>query len=173
MLENFKNHPVCDGVSVLTVLGLTLCLLTACVSPSKSPVTTSRLTQLNSGYEAISSKGFAQTRDDLISAIESRGFKVFSVIDHQKGAASVDIDLEPTATIVFGNPKGGTPLLIADRAIAVDLPLKAAVLQQRGQVFVVMQDVSLFSRNYDLASESARLENLQQLMKGLLRSAVE
>ena len=55
----------------------------------------------------------------------------------------------------------------------MDLPLKAAVLQQRGQVFVVMQDVSLFSRNYDLASESARLENLQQLMKGLLRSAVE
>jgi len=167
-----KNR-ACGGFNAVRMIALIplLAVLVACAAPTKTEFPDSRLKTLSSGYEGRSTKNFAQTRDDLLAAIESRGLKVFTVIDHQKGAASIDIEIEPAATIVFGNPRGGTPLMQADPAIAVELPLKAAVVQQRGEVFVVMQNLDRFATHYDLETEATRLGNIQNMIKGLLQSA--
>ncbi len=149
-----------------------------CAACTSNPVplatdTVSRLDSLNTGYERRSNKSFAVTVADLQSAIDAKGLRVFALIDHQKGAASVNLQLSPAVTLIFGNPMGGTPLMQSDPAIAVDLPLKAAVVQRDQNVYVVMQNLDRFGQDYALDSQAERLGKIRGLMKGLLKSAVE
>lgn len=71
----------------------------------------------------------AVTLDRLTAVLESKGVTVFARIDHAAGAEKTGQKLRPTQVLVFGNPKLGTPLMIADQRIAVDLPLKALAWQ--------------------------------------------
>jgi len=68
-----------------------------------------------------SNNNFETTLAKLLAAVDSRGFKTFAVVDHAKGAASVDQPLRPTTLVIFGNPKGGTPLLQAEQTIGIEL----------------------------------------------------
>jgi len=76
-----------------------------------------------------STRDFAATVDAAKAAMESRGFRIFTEIDHAAGARSIEATLPPTTVILFGNPKGGTPLMQAERSIAIDLPLKMLVME--------------------------------------------
>jgi uncharacterized protein (DUF302 family) len=71
--------------------------------------------------------GPKETADRLEAEIEARGMTVFARIDHAAGAASVGLPLQPTELLIFGSAKAGTPLMQADQAIGIDLPLKALV----------------------------------------------
>lgn len=63
------------------------------------------------------------------------------MVDHAAGAATVDLKLRPTTVLVFGNPKGGTPLIQCAQTIGIDLPLKALVWQDaHGQVWLGYND---------------------------------
>src|ERR1700730_8429640 len=73
--------------------------------------------------------GPKETMDRLEAEIKSVGMTVFARIDHAAGAASAGLPLRPTELLIFGNAKGGTPLMQADQAIGIDLPLKALVYQ--------------------------------------------
>jgi uncharacterized protein (DUF302 family) len=70
--------------------------------------------------------------DRLVSAVEARGMTVFARIDHAAGAAAAGMSLRPTEVLVFGAARTGTPLMQADQAIGIDLPLKALVYQDGG-----------------------------------------
>jgi uncharacterized protein (DUF302 family) len=76
-----------------------------------------------------SSFGAKATMDRLEAAIKAKGMTVFARIDHAAGAASVGLPLRPTELLIFGHAKGGTPLMQADQAIGIDLPLKALVTE--------------------------------------------
>jgi uncharacterized protein (DUF302 family) len=65
----------------------------------------------------------------LEAAVRAKGMTVFARVDHAAGAAAVGLALRPTDLIVFGNAKGGTPLMEAVQTIGIDLPLKALVWQ--------------------------------------------
>ena len=67
------------------------------------------------------------TMDRLEAALRDKGITLFARIDHAAGAASVDMPLRPTELIIFGNPKSGTPLMLAAPSSALDLPLKILV----------------------------------------------
>jgi hypothetical protein len=66
----------------------------------------------------------AQTLDRVIAAIAPLGLVVFARIDHAQSAASVGLPLRPTQLLIFGNPKGGTPLMQDRQVAGIDLPLK-------------------------------------------------
>jgi uncharacterized protein (DUF302 family) len=68
------------------------------------------------------------------AALTAKGMAVFAKIDHAAGAASVGLPLRPTVVILFGNPKGGTPLMQAAQTSGIDLPLKALVWQDAANV---------------------------------------
>ena len=72
-----------------------------------------------------------QTVEDIVSrlrqVLEAKGIKLFAVIDHSAEAASVGMRMPPTKLLIFGNPKAGTPLMLAAPSIAIDLPLKLLV----------------------------------------------
>jgi len=63
----------------------------------------------------------------LESVIKSRGLTIFAFIDFSGDAEKVGLKMRPTQMLIFGNPKAGTPLMVATPSIAIDLPLKALV----------------------------------------------
>ena len=65
--------------------------------------------------------------DRLQAEIRAQGMTVFARIDHAAGAAEVGLTLRPTELIIFGNARGGTPLMQAVQTVGIDLPLKALV----------------------------------------------
>src|SRR3979490_2949971 len=85
--------------------------------------------------------GPKETMDRLEAEIKSVGMTVFARIDHAAGAASAGLPLRSTELLIFGNAKGGTPLMQADQAIGIDLPLKALVYQDAsGKVWLAYND---------------------------------
>jgi uncharacterized protein (DUF302 family) len=74
-----------------------------------------------------SSFGPQETMDRLEAEVGTRSMTVFARIDHAAGAAAVGQTLRATEVLIFGNARGGTPLMQASQTIAIDLPLKALV----------------------------------------------
>jgi uncharacterized protein (DUF302 family) len=74
----------------------------------------------------------SETLKRLDSVLQSKGLAVFARIDHSGEAEKVGMKMLPTQLIIFGSPKGGTPLMVASPTLAIDLPLKALVWQDEG-----------------------------------------
>lgn len=78
-----------------------------------------------------------ETVGRLKNILQSKGITLFTVIDHSGEAAKVGMKMPPTKLVIFGNPKGGTPLMLAAPSIAIDLPLKILVSQDlQGEVWL-------------------------------------
>jgi uncharacterized protein (DUF302 family) len=85
------------------------------------------------GLTAVPSSFSApETIERLVAAITAKGLTIFARIDHAAGAAAVGLPLRFTELVIFGNARGGTPLMQADQAIGIDLPLKALVHEDAG-----------------------------------------
>jgi uncharacterized protein (DUF302 family) len=73
----------------------------------------------------------------LQAVLQAKAIPVFALIDHSGEAEKVGMHMRPTKLLIFGNPKGGTPLMIAAPSIAIDLPLKILVWEdEQGKVWV-------------------------------------
>ena len=68
-----------------------------------------------------------QTVATLESTLKAKGVKLFAVVDHSGEAKAAGVQMRPTKLMIFGNPAGGTPLMLASPSIAIDLPLKLLV----------------------------------------------
>jgi uncharacterized protein (DUF302 family) len=68
-----------------------------------------------------------QTVEKLEATLAAKGVKLFAVIDHSGEAERAGLRMRPTKLLIFGNPKAGTPLMVASPTIAIDLPLKILV----------------------------------------------
>ena len=78
-----------------------------------------------------------ETLKRLESILAQRGVQVFALIDHSGEAEKVGMKMPPTKLLIFGNPKGGTPLMLAAPTVAIDLPLKALIWEDKsGKVWV-------------------------------------
>ena len=78
-----------------------------------------------------------QTVERLKGILQAKGITLFALIDHSGEAEKVGIKMPPTKLLIFGNPKGGTPLMLAAPSVAIDLPLKILVWQDsQGKVWL-------------------------------------
>ena len=83
----------------------------------------------------------AETIDRLEGAATAAGLHVFARVDHAAGAAQVNMELRDTLLLIFGNPLGGTPLMIANQTAGIDLPLKALAYEDAdGDVWLAYND---------------------------------
>ena len=73
--------------------------------------------------------GPAETMKRLEAEVKAKGLTVFAHINHAEGASAVGLSLRPTDLLIFGNAKGGTPLMQSAQTVGIDLPLKALVWQ--------------------------------------------
>lgn len=119
-----------------------------------------------------SSYTVSQTIDRLESGAKARGLKVFARIDHAAGAASVGKDLRPTELLIFGNPRGGTPLMECAQSVGIDLPLKALAWQdEHGQVWLGYNDPAWLARRHGIEVCPA-VEPISNTLSGLVAEAV-
>jgi uncharacterized protein (DUF302 family) len=78
-----------------------------------------------------------ETVQRLQKAFTEKGLKIFAIIDHSGEAEKVGLKMPPTQVVMFGSPRGGTPLMLAAPSLAIDLPLKALVAEDSvGKVWV-------------------------------------
>ncbi|MBT8473723.1 MAG: DUF302 domain-containing protein [Marinicaulis sp.] len=108
-----------------------------------------------------SNSEFDQTVAQLKTAIEARGFKTFAIVDHAKGAASIGEILAPTTLIIFGNPKGGTPLLQNDSRIGLEIPLRVLVRQANDGVEIIHEDMAHLFHEYGLEGLDKNLAGIE------------
>jgi len=92
----------------------------------------------DNGLVNIPSKySVSETLDRLESIVKKQGLTVFARIDFSGDAEKVGLKMRPSQLLIFGNPKAGTPLMIASPSIAIDLPLKALAWEERnGKVWL-------------------------------------
>jgi uncharacterized protein (DUF302 family) len=98
----------------------------------------------------------AQTVTRLITAVTSKGMTIFAVVDHGDGAAIAGMSLRPTQLVMFGNPKGGTPLMQENQTAGIDLPLKALAWEDaNGKVWLSYNDPAWIAQRHGLGAASA------------------
>ncbi|MEW6437917.1 MAG: DUF302 domain-containing protein [Pseudomonadota bacterium] len=94
-----------------------------------------------------------QTLDRLETALKAAGITIFARVDHAGGAASVGLALRPTELLIFGNPKGGTPLMQANQLIGLDLPLRVLAWEdEAGNANLTYNDVDWLAARYNLGA---------------------
>ena len=95
--------------------------------------------------------GPKQTADRLKAELQARGLTLFARVDHAADAAGARLALSPTELFVFGNAKGGTPLMQAVQTTGIDLPLKALVWQdEAGKTWLSYNDPSWLAERHGL-----------------------
>ena len=99
---------------------------------------------------------FADTLGRISAALGGKGFTIFATIDHQAAAQSVGLDMPPTTVLIFGNPRGGTPLMIAAPDFALELPLRVLIREEQGEkTFVTMNDATCLEGKHGLPPRMA------------------
>jgi len=98
--------------------------------------------------------GVEQTVAQLKLILESKGITLFAVIDHSGEAEKAGMRMPPTKLVIFGNPKGGTPLMLAAPSSAIDLPLKILIAgDDAGNTWVSYNSVEYLANRHHLPSE--------------------
>lgn len=115
----------------------------------------------------VSRHSFNETIALLQKAMTDGGNTIFSVIDQAAAATKAGTALRPTTLIIFGNPKGGTPLMEAVPLVGLELPLKMLVWEEGGDVNVAYEKPSEFAARYDVTGMDQRLEMMDNAVAAL------
>lgn len=114
-----------------------------------------------------------ETMNRFEKNVEARGLKVFARIDHAAGAATIGKTLRPTELLIFGNPKGGTPLMECAQTAGIDLPLKALVWEDAsGEVWLGYDSPSYIAQRHT-NSKCAVVDSLQKVLSELTAASVK
>jgi uncharacterized protein (DUF302 family) len=116
--------------------------------------------------EHRSSLGFQPTVDRLVDVIEKAGMEIFAKIDHAAGAKAVGLEMPPATVLIYGQARGGTPIMQAAPAAALDLPLRVLIREgEGGETLVAFHPVQQMLESYGISGELAgRLSKAQQLL---------
>jgi uncharacterized protein (DUF302 family) len=113
-----------------------------------------------------------ETMSRLEAAVQAKGLTVFARIDHAEGASAVGLSLRPTEVLIFGNAKGGTPLMQAVQTIGIDLPLKALVWEDAsGETWLSWNDPAWLAARHGLSGVEAVVGKLTALLEDLAGTA--
>ena len=120
-----------------------------------------------------SSHGPKETMTRLEAAVQAKGLTVFAHVDHAAGAAEVGLSLRPTDLLIFGNAKGGTPLMQSVQTVGIDLPLKALVWQDAsGSTWLAYNDPAWLAKRHGLTREAdASVSALAAALAALAKAA--
>lgn len=116
----------------------------------------------------------AATMDRIESVAKEKGMIIFARIDHGAGAEKMGLKMPAAQVLVFGNPKGGTPLMLAAPSAALDLPLRVAVWEDaQGKVWVGYNSVSYVKDRHGITGKDELVKTLDGVLDGITGKAVE
>jgi uncharacterized protein (DUF302 family) len=112
----------------------------------------------------------SETLQHLQEAVRQKGLKVFALVDHSGEAEHAGLEMQEAKLLIFGSPKAGTPLMVFSPLLALDLPLKALVWEDRGQVRVSYNSTAYLAKRYALPDELAKnIAGIEGLIDEALR----
>jgi uncharacterized protein (DUF302 family) len=95
-----------------------------------------------------------ETVEKLKGILQAKGVTLFALVDHSGEAAKAGLKMRPTKLLIFGNPKAGTPLMLAAPRIAIDLPLKILIWEDaQGKVWVTYNSPVYLQERHGLPVE--------------------
>ena len=158
-------------MKISTAILTSAALLTAACSAPQTSSTESKTVMTDTAspaiITAISPHSFDETVSRVAAAIEKRPLNLFAQIDHAAGAAKADLSLAPSTLFIFGNPKGGTPLMTRNPQMGIVLPLKLHVYQDGDAVKVSYTDITAEAKSHGLDSEQLPIPNIVKMLSGL------
>lgn len=99
--------------------------------------------------------GVSETIDRLVDVVTHAGMRVFARIDHAAGAREIGAALRATELLIFGHPKGGTPLMQDQQLAGIDLPIKALAWEDaQGKVWLSYNDAHWLAERHGLGDAS-------------------
>jgi uncharacterized protein (DUF302 family) len=108
----------------------------------------------------------------LETEILSEGLTIFAKIDHAAGAAEVGLTLRPTTLLVFGNARGGTPLMQAAQTAGIDLPLKAVVWEDAaGKTWISYNEPGWIAQRHGIANAQPVVNKMADLLSAISKKA--
>jgi uncharacterized protein (DUF302 family) len=108
----------------------------------------------NGIVDIASHHSVSETVDKLKGLLQAKGITLFALIDHSGEAEKAGIEMRPTKLLIFGNPKAGTPLMLASPRSAIDLPLKILVWEDaQGQVWISYNSPVYLKQRHGLPDE--------------------
>lgn len=117
-----------------------------------------------------SAHSFDETLARVEAALAARDLKTVK-IDHAGNAAGAGLALRPTTLFVFGNPKGGTPLMEMAPTAGVDLPLKALVYEDGGRTMLAYNDIGYVARRHAIPADAPPLAAIRKLLADVAAAA--
>jgi uncharacterized protein (DUF302 family) len=116
--------------------------------------------------------GPKETMDRLEAEIHQKGMNVFARIDHAAGAANVGLALAPTELIIFGNARGGTPLMQSVQTVGIDLPLKVLVWQDAAnKTWLSYNEPGWIAQRHGVAGAESTIDKMADLLSAIAREA--
>jgi uncharacterized protein (DUF302 family) len=95
-----------------------------------------------------------ETVDKLKTVLKTKGVTLFALVDHSGEAEKVGLKMPPTKLLIFGNPMGGTPLMLAAPSAAIDLPLKILVAEDsQGNVWISYNSAEYLKERHGLQQD--------------------
>lgn len=95
-----------------------------------------------------------QTVEKLKSILEAKNVALFALIDHSGEAEKAGLHMPNTKLLIFGNPRGGTPLMLASPSVAIDLPLKILIAEDTtGKVSVSFNSSAYLQSRHNLPAD--------------------
>ena len=118
-----------------------------------------------------SSLSVDETLNRLRQLLEERGVKLFAVIDHSGEAAKAGLHMPNTKLAIFGNPKGGTPVMMAAPSSAIDLPVKILISEDaEGKVWVTYNDPEYLRARHDVPVELMKpIETIRGIAEAIVQ----
>jgi len=125
------------------------------------------------GMTVLQSKyGPHETANRLISALSARGMTLMARVDHAAAAKDAGMELRPTEVLIFGNPKGGTPLMQAAQTSGIDLPLKALIwLDADGRTWLGYNEPAWLVERHAIAVGESVLTAMREALAAIARDA--
>jgi uncharacterized protein (DUF302 family) len=122
-----------------------------------------------------SSYGPEETMKRLEAEVKAKGMTVFAHVDHAAGAKAVASSLRPTDLLIFGNAKGGTPLMQSEQTIGIDLPLKVLVWQdQSRRTWLSYNDPGWLAKRHGLGnSTEASISAIAAMLGTVTKAATQ
>jgi uncharacterized protein (DUF302 family) len=121
-----------------------------------------------------SAHSVAGTIDRLERVVKSKGMTVFARIDHAEAAKQAGLSMRPAQLLIFGSPKGGTPLMNAAPTVAIDLPLKALAWEDGdGKVWLTYNSAAYLRERHDIRGADELLGKLENGLEAIMKGARE
>ncbi len=113
-----------------------------------------------------------ETLGRLLKVLVEHDMIIFSIIDHSGGAAQVGLTMPDTKLIIFGNPRAGTDLMLADPDFSIDLPLKIVLRKNREDTEVLYQTVTELAMRYNVNKINDAIRNMDKTIENMIEQII-